>query len=308
MSTESAHDLTELVGELRRLQRERVELDYVRRADGLQRVAEALHRLGEVGSPAGILARSAAQLGEGSEFDRVLVSRVDGDRLRPQAVWSSEADSDQSAALIDRSLPLAYPLIEAEVAQRQDAALVSVADSGRRASPELAQAMGWLHYAVAPIRLETATLGMVHAERGGGQPELDRLDLELVARYADGLALLFERAVLREQLHRRRAQLQSAAQWIGGQMLKLSTEETPSRTPSLSGDDRQLAALLTPRELEVIRLVARGHSNREIATTLTLGEGTVKYHVKNILRKLQVRSRTQAVSRYMRLHGDGEAP
>jgi len=51
---------------------------------------------------------------------------------------------------------------------------------------------------------------------------------------------------------------------------------------------------LTEREMEVLRLLARGCSNREIAHELNIGEKTVKTHVSSILSKLHVNSRTQA--------------
>jgi two-component system, NarL family, response regulator LiaR len=51
---------------------------------------------------------------------------------------------------------------------------------------------------------------------------------------------------------------------------------------------------LTEREIEVLRLLAEGQSNKEIARTLTIGEKTVKTHVSNILAKLGVPSRTHA--------------
>ena len=52
---------------------------------------------------------------------------------------------------------------------------------------------------------------------------------------------------------------------------------------------------LTDRETEILRLMAGGYSNKEIANSLNVAEGTVKNHVSNILSKLGVRDRTRAV-------------
>ncbi len=54
------------------------------------------------------------------------------------------------------------------------------------------------------------------------------------------------------------------------------------------------ATTLTPRELEVLRLVAHGKSNRDIAHELFISENTVKNHIRNILEKLQMKSRMEA--------------
>jgi DNA-binding NarL/FixJ family response regulator len=58
---------------------------------------------------------------------------------------------------------------------------------------------------------------------------------------------------------------------------------------------------LTPREVEILRLVAGGYANREIAAALHLTEGTVKNHVSSVLWKLGVRDRTRAALRGIEL-------
>jgi LuxR family maltose regulon positive regulatory protein len=73
-----------------------------------------------------------------------------------------------------------------------------------------------------------------------------------------------------------------------GQILRAYGEQKPA-SPLLDP--------LTPRELEVLRLVAAGLSNREIAATLVISIGTAKTHVHNICAKLGVRGRIEAAAR-----------
>ncbi len=84
----------------------------------------------------------------------------------------------------------------------------------------------------------------------------------------------------------------------GGSIVKPAVTERLLK--GLEGLDNQFSALdrpdpLTERETEILRLMAGGYSNKEIANTLGVAEGTVKNHVSNILSKLGVRDRTRAV-------------
>ncbi len=279
----------------------------MRRSDGRERVREALRRLGEIGSPTGIIARTASELGTSSDFDLVLVSRVEGDALRPQTIYSQPTEPAADALLEGlqrRPLPLRYPLLEHEVADRQRATIADVRASGPRASQALVEVLAWRSYALAPIVIEGRSVGLLHAACVTRMAPVDEIDLELAALYADGLGRAFERAVLRDQLLRQRVALQSATRWMTAGALALRARPAVQAPRSLAED--QLGDLLTTRELEVMERVAEGESNREIAAALMLGEGTVKYHVKNILRKLHARGRTEAISRFIQLRGASE--
>ena len=71
---------------------------------------------------------------------------------------------------------------------------------------------------------------------------------------------------------------------------------TPMSLPTaVCADSVPPAARLSPRELDILRFVAGGYSNKEIGRSLNISDGTVKNHVSDILRKLEARDRTHAV-------------
>jgi DNA-binding NarL/FixJ family response regulator len=57
---------------------------------------------------------------------------------------------------------------------------------------------------------------------------------------------------------------------------------------------------LSPREVEILAYVARGHTNQETASALSVSENTVRFHLKNVYEKLQVTNRTEAAAWYFR--------
>jgi DNA-binding NarL/FixJ family response regulator len=80
--------------------------------------------------------------------------------------------------------------------------------------------------------------------------------------------------------------------------------ETLLRTPSVvsNGRSEALVEALTPREVEVLQLLAAGLGNKEVASRLAISEHTVKFHVASIMGKLGAASRTEAVTLGIR-HG-----
>jgi DNA-binding CsgD family transcriptional regulator len=294
--------------ELLALEREIIELEYVRRSDALERVRDAVRRLGEMGSPQGILDRAAEELGTSSQFDRVLISEVHDRTLQARTIWAQDRKDDALQALAvlkDAPIRLEYPLIEDDVAARQQLEIVDVQALRSRAAGKLVTTLGWDAYVVAALTVQGTTVGLLHADTMASGRPLDAVDAEVVRRFAEGLSGVFERAVLRETLQLHHEELHVAIMWIRGRLGQLAADAADRGAAASAAADSAIVDTLTARELEVMQLLARGQTNQAIADALVVREGTVKYHVKNILRKLGATSRADAVSRYVRASASG---
>lgn len=301
----AAPDAERCLVDLLSLQREVLELAYVRRSDALERVTETTRRLGDSAPSERILVRAVAELGAVTPFHRVMISEVADGQMAPLAIWPSDAPGAAESVLAELQaagpITLAYPLVEHEVTRRGGAQRVVVARAGARTPAALASALGWVQYVVAALVVGGETVGLVHGE--GAEEELG---LEVAERMAEELGGVLERAVLRHALERHREELRAATGWLGARLSHLEDAGAAGPLRALAGENGEtMVRSLTPRELEVMRLLARGRTNRAIADALVVREGTVKYHVKNILRKLGATSRADAVARFVRAGGGG---
>jgi DNA-binding CsgD family transcriptional regulator len=299
---------------------ERLRTRYEARFDALASVAAAIERLREVTSPAGMLSRAPSELCESSQLTRAVLSLVrDGLMVAEAAHFRDDRAGavDALEALSADPPRLEHPLIETELVRRRRATIVTDAQSHPRVHRPSARVMAWESYVAAPLVVHGEVIGLIHADAGADRA-LDVLDGDVLWAFARGLADAYETASLRRSIRRRRAEMRKFVEWLSAESIELSDapmDLVPARAvatdppgeldvvstgPSL--DDRVVFEhLLTRRELDVLRLLARGEPNGGIAAQLVISEATVKSHVVNILRKLRVRNRAEAVARYHRL-------
>ena len=110
--------------------------------------------------------------------------------------------------------------------------------------------------------------------------------------------------MLLQRLRDHRVQLRRIAEWADARSVDLSDgvidlahdrdgAPAPTHAPAPAGDQ------LTARETDVLEHMVKGESNAEIARALFVSQGTVKFHVKNILRKMNVSNRAEATAHYL---------
>jgi DNA-binding CsgD family transcriptional regulator len=292
---------------------ERVLISQVRYRDqAFQRVRDALAGLAEARTTAALIDLApvaACSLG----FDRSIVSRVEDSLWIPERVHvEKDARWAEEILAIGRAAPqvLGGTLVETEMVRRRVPILVDGVQDRAGVHKAIADASMSRSYAAAPILVGGDVEGFVHVDCYFQQRNLDETDRQVLATYADGLGQALARTAVLDRLEELRADVDA----LGGRLARARAGggvrwggAAPDGPAGCGGPerDRFLSAApvdpnLTRREAEVLRLMAAGDTNARIARRLVISEGTVKSHVKHILRKLGAANRAEAVSHWLR--------
>jgi DNA-binding CsgD family transcriptional regulator len=279
------------------------------------RIHQSLVRLRELETPQQLIAAAPAELCRACGFTRAMVSRVRGSLWVPEILnVVDEIDPEEDALreyLIGARIQLAHMVLETELVRRRLPVLVTDPTADPRTYKPIIAATRSPSYVAAPIVPTDRTVGFFHADRFGQDLPVSPQDRENLWVFAEHFGLLYERAVLVERLERQRRQLHESLSAVSVLLdnicmtdIELArNEELPERAsgPWVRDTRSRLESLLTVREREVLDLMAEGCTNTQIAEALIVSEGTVKSHVKRILRKLHVSNRAEAVAKYLHL-------
>ncbi|WP_026909911.1 LuxR C-terminal-related transcriptional regulator [Patulibacter minatonensis] len=321
-----AADLCELLVEVGELQSDLREHTLGLRFQTLDRIHGALARIRQEESSAALIDAAPAELCAACGFDRAMISRVRGSTWVPHTLHlvadeEHEVNVALKAFLAGAEIPLVTSMLEAELVRRRAPALIHDAQEDARTFRPLIEVAETRAYVVAPIVTTGPVIGFLHADTFSSGRPLTSHDRDNIQTFAEGFGLIFERAVLVERLalqHERIGKAFADTESMIGELCAAQVQlarqapdaATTSATPAsmLTAPEARINSVLTPREREVLGLLASGATNVQIANQLVVSESTVKSHVKHILRKLRASNRAEAVSRYLRLTRNQHRP
>lgn len=320
----NSKDLLDLLDRMKTVDRRLHTSRLVQRDSAFRAAQQALARLGGTSSVTPLIDQApeaVCRLG----FDRAIISGI------RESFWITEAmcvpeDPQWATEIVhvgqEHPQRLTSLLYESEIVRRKAPMVVTNVQSEQNVHREIADASLARSYVAAPIMPEGRVIGFLHGDCYFQRRHVDQFDQDVLAMFAVGFGYLLQRNVLLERLQAARADVYGLGNRItsvlddhvGAELLLTragGSKETggdhlitPRRAVASSwftetGGDSPL----TRRELDVLKLMAAGETNARIATRLVLSEGTVKSHVKHILRKLGAANRAEAVSKWIQLKG-----
>jgi DNA-binding CsgD family transcriptional regulator len=284
------------------------------RMEAFVAIQEGLSRLRALKTPQELIDAAPEELLHTLGFTRAMVSRVRGSLWTPEALSVLDGVDPQEDRfqrfVAEAEIPLAHMLMETELVRRRIPVLVSDPWGHPRTYKPIVEASRSSSYAAAPIMPTTRVIGFLHVDRFGQELPVSAQDRDNLWVFAEHFGLLYERSVLVERLEVQRSQLHellaetivSIDDVCDTDLGLVRNEPVPRPTTGSARASRSpLDSLLTAREQEVLELMSSGATNNQIARELVVSEGTVKSHVKRILRKLRVDNRAGAVARYLHL-------
>jgi DNA-binding CsgD family transcriptional regulator len=319
--------VAELVDLLSEIERLRMELARARQSDQAERLADvhtALARLRAIRTVAEMMRLGPAELCR-CGFDRATLStvrepgwRIETCHVDGDPAWAQQIVRDGHAAWRGAD-PMSS---ESEMLRRRTPLCV-------RRAPDDASSPGALalpsarSFVAAPIMPEGRVIGFLHADCFVARRHVDDDDCAMLRLFAEGFGYALQRTVLLERMCSVRDDVDQMTRSIAavaddaceawarigplGAAERAKPDVRARSGASVCGQSR-IESLLSRREVEVLELMAGGHTNAAIATHLTISEGTVKSHVKHILRKTRAANRAEAVFRFTRIAAKDGAP
>lgn len=314
LGDECALNALDALLDLSSLERDLLEDRAKRRTSALLAVQEGLSKLRAVDDVATIVDRAPRELVESCGFDRAVLFRVhEGRMVMESAYFGDDTAGAEKMVAFARSVapPLNHMLLETEMIRRHAPAIVRDARNDPRVNRPIIEYSLTHAYVAAPVMPTGKVIGFLHADRLYSGRPVDEIDRDTVWAFAEGFGYAFERTVLMERMRRQQADVRralatadEAARALQDADLDLRKVEPVERSPaaqSLADVETRVLSILTRREVEVLRLMAAGRTNQQIADELVISAGTVKSHVKRVLRKLHATNRAEAASAYVRL-------
>jgi DNA-binding CsgD family transcriptional regulator/GAF domain-containing protein len=314
----AADTYLDLLNEIKRADQDLLVSRLRHRDTAFGRVREALAMLREPESTAALVEQAsiaACVLG----FDRTILSRIEDSAWIPEKVWIERdpkwgeeilAVGQANPQMLDRTL------VETEMIRRKVGILVHNVQERPAVNRPIADASLSQSYTAVPLIANGDVVGFIHADCYYQQRKLDDFDRRLLSMFAEGVSQALGRTAMMDRLSSIRVGMDQVAGALAAakdDRVRLGGQAVRPVAPlpgaflvqrGQSGYDDLFAAggegsTLTRREVEVLRLMAAGDTNGRIARRLVISEGTVKSHVKHILRKLGAANRAEAVSRWL---------
>lgn len=256
-------------------------------------------------------------------FDRAILSRIEDSAWIPEKVWiERDPKWGEEVLEIGRTHPqvLDHTLVETEMVRRKVGILVHNVQQRPAVHRPIAEASLSQSYTAVPLLAHGNVVGFLHADCYYQQRQVDDFDRRLLAMFAEGVGHALGRTAMMDRLTSIRHgfdQVASALAAAKNDRVRLGGPAPRPALSALGGFTAQRGqpgyedlfpvgfpggaegSTLTRREVEVLRLMAAGDTNGRIARRLVISEGTVKSHVKHILRKLGAANRAEAVSRWL---------